>query len=327
MVKKQKAAAPARGIPSIRWDGKKITKPGVYAGIPLDVYHSQELFDGPSVSSSGLRKIFNESPAHFFDEWSGNPNRKEAKDKRHFVLGRAVHHVFLGEPFFAKLFCVQPEEYADAKTGEMKKWTYNAGVCKAWRDEMTAAGRSILLASEVANIRGMALRLGQNPLVRDGLLNGQIERSIFWRDEQTGIWVKVRPDAIPTDSGDFADLKTTTSVRWTELTRAIAEYGYHQQGALIREAARRVCKIERPTFTLCFIEKESPWCERVVQIKDADLDRGEKQNRVALDLMADCLKAGRWPGPGGDREDAAHIEMPEWAQKQIDNRLQYALAD
>src|SRR5258708_4968181 len=104
---------------SIRWDGGKITKPGMYAGIPPSVYHSQDLFDGPSASSSGLRQLFHESPAHFHAEWSGNPARKEQKDKRHFVLGRAVHHVMLGEPFFAKLFCVQPDEYPD-KDGALK---------------------------------------------------------------------------------------------------------------------------------------------------------------------------------------------------------------
>ena len=31
-----------------------------------------------------------------------------------------------------------------------------------------------------------------------------------------------------------------------------------------------------------------------------------RRNRAALDAMAACMKAKRWPGPGGDREDAEH---------------------
>jgi hypothetical protein len=65
---------------------------------------------------------------------------------------------------------------------------------------------------------------------------------------------------------------------------------------------------------------------RVVTLKDVDLDRGEKQNRYALDAVARCIKSGHWPGPGGEREDAEHLELPEWAQKQIDDRLEYGIA-
>ena len=313
-------------IETVKWDGSPITKPGLYSNIPISVYHSAAICDGPSVSSSGLRQIFNKSPAHFYAEWPGNPDRVEQKDKAHFSIGRAVHHLMLGEPFFAKMFAVQPDEYPDSKTGEMKPWHNGSTFAKNWHTEMKVLGRTVLTPSDVENIRGMAMRLGKHPLVRAGALNGMIERSIFWKDKSTGLWVKSRPDAIPGDSGDFVDLKTTTSVLYKDLARTIADLGYHQQGALVRTAAREVLGIASPTFTLVFVEKTAPWCVRVVTLKDNDLDLGERANRAALDAMADCLKAKRWPGPGGDREDAEHIELPEWSQKQIDERLKYGIA-
>ena len=311
---------------NIEWDGTPITKPGLYSKIPLEVYHSAEICDGPSVSSSGLRKIFNESPAHFYAEWSGNPDRLEAKEKAHFALGRAVHHLMLGEPFFAKLFAAQPLEYPDSKTGEMKPWSNLSNHAKAWKESMSNAGRSILTGKDVENIRGMAVSLGRHPIIRAGALNGMIERSMFWKDKDTGLWVKSRPDSIPNDSGDFVDLKTTISVLHRDLARTIAELGYHMQGALIRSAAREVLGIKSPTFTLVFVEKTAPWCVRVVTLKDNDLDLGERANRAALDAVAGCIKSKSWPGPGGDREDAEHIELPEWSQKQIDERLKYGIA-
>lgn len=313
-------------IKTIEWNWKKITKPGCYSKIPLEAYHSQSILDGDSVSSSGLRKLFIQSPAHFYNEWSGNPDRDDEEDKEHNVFGRAAHHLFLGEAFFSKLFCTQPEEYPDKKTGELKKWTYAATHCKDWREARQKEGRAILTGTMVENIKGMSQAMSKHPLIKNGALNGLIERSIFWKDKETGIWLKSRPDAIPGDSGDFVDFKTCLSVQWEDLRRSIYDYGYHQQGALVRKAAREVLKIENPTFTLIFIEKKKPYCIRAVTIKQSELDRGEQQNRLALDTMARCLKSKVWPGPGGDREDAVDIELPDWAQTKIDDRIKFGLA-
>jgi hypothetical protein len=307
-------------VKTIPWDGEPISKPGIYSGIDLDIYHSVGICDSPSISSSGLRTIFNESPAHFFAKWRGNPDAVDRTDARHFIVGRAVHHLLLGEPFFAKIFAIQPEEY-EGDAGEIKKWNNNATDCKLWHKKMREAGRSVLTGKEVEDIKGMARSLGMHPLIRAGALNGQIERSIFWKDKKTGIWLKSRPDTIPGDSGDFVDLKTCQSVQWGDLVRAIGDYGYHQQGGLIRRGAREALGIENATFSLVFIEKQPPYCARVVTLKDNDLDRGEKQNTLALDIFAQSLKTKHWPGPGGDREDAEPIELSEFEHKRIDADL------
>jgi hypothetical protein len=309
-------------IKSIQWDGKQITKPGVYSRVPLDIYHGQEILDGPSVSSSILRELFNKSELHAYSQWSGNPARKAEKIKAHFTLGRAVHHLMLGEPNFAQLFCIQPEEYPDKKTGELKAWSGNATFCKEWKASQEAKGRLILTSKDARNIRGMAEAIGQHPIAKEAL-GGLVERSIFLRDQRTKIWIKSRPDSIPGHSADFIDLKTTTSVQWQDLQRAMGEFGYHQQGALVRRAAREILGMENITFSLVFIEKEEPWAIRVITVKENMLDLGEKQNQAALDRMAACIKSGRWPGPGGDREDAENMELSEWEQKRIEDRLRY----
>lgn len=310
----------------IEWDGTQITKPGIYSRVPINVYHSANICDGPSVSSGTLRTSFRQSLAHAYAEWPGNPDREEDDDeKAHFTIGRALHHLVLGEPFFARLFAVQPAKWTNLETGEINDWRKGKGgalFAVEWEEHVKSEGKSILKGDDVKNLRGMAERLGLNAIVRHGALNGMIERSMFWKDEATGLWVKCRPDAIPTESGDYTDLKTTQSVVWNDLRKAIFEHGYYQQMALIREAARRL-RLPFNSATLVFVEKKKPWCERVVTFKDAELDRGDRANRWALDGFAHCLKTGRWPGPGGERDDAAYIEMPEWAQKQIDDKIQF----
>ena len=317
-------------LKTIEWNGKPIAKPGMYSRLSLTRYHSANLCIGPSVSSGGLRLIAGKSPAHFYTTWAENPNRIERKDTRALILGRAVHHLILGELFFSKLFCVQPEEYI-TDSGEVKKWTYLANRCKDWKVDRQREGRAILTTEDANDIRGMAESLAKHPIIygkngNDGALNGMIERSLVWQDKATGLWCKSRPDAIPTDGGDFVDLKTTRSVMWWDLQSAIFEHGYYQQAAFVRTAAREVLGFDKITFTLVFVESENPWCVRITSLKDNDLDRGEKENRAALDTVARCLKANAWPGPGGDREDAMPIELPEWAQQRIDDRLEHSLS-
>ena len=320
-------------IDNIEWNGKQITKPGMYSRVPMDIYHSQKLFPGPSVSSSGLRAFTQQSPKHFYAKWDGNPNRREDlkadEDRRHFILGRALHHLVLGEPFFAKLFVEEPAEYRDPSKGkdEWMKWSNNATVCKNWHKEQREAGKTVLKIKEIDTIKGMAAELSIHPFVQHGALNGLIERSIFWKDKKTGIYCKSRPDSIPTTSADFFDYKSTGSVRWRDLQRAIDSLGYHQQAALVRQGCREVLGLDTTatqfTFTLLFQEKTDPYCVRDVAIKTATIDLGERMNRAALDRMAECLRQNRWPGPGDGREGSEHIELSEFRVKEAEYYLEH----
>jgi PDDEXK-like domain of unknown function (DUF3799) len=313
----------------IQWEGEVITKPGMYKGIPLSAYHDQ-ICDGFSVSSSGLRTLVRQSPAHFYDQWSGNPNRTQRKDERHFLFGSAAHHLFLGQKGFGSLYKVEPTQY-EADDGTMKPWNNNANACKDWHKTARQQKLSVLKAAEAEQLIGMAKMFHRHPMLNPtdkkmgGLLHGLVERSIIWRDEKTGIWIKTRPDVAPVSSVDFADYKTITSVEYDDVRRSVGEFGYHMQGDLILTGARKVLKMDNPRFTLVFQEKKSPYCVRIFTPKDEELERGARLNRKALDTMAGCLKSKIWPGPGGYREDAEYIEIPEWEQKREDYFLERGL--
>ena len=314
--------------PSIRWDGNRITKPGIYSHMNLEAYHNPDICDGPSISSSGLRDINPDrgSPAHFYAQWAGNPE-STPKDTRAFVVGRAAHHLTLGQEFFAKLFAQQPEEYA-APDGELKPWNNNAKFCREWHAIKRKEGRIVLTAKEVEAVKQMAISVGNHPLVKQGLLNGLVERSLFWRDEETGIWLKARPDAIPNHSGDFADLKTTHSVMFPSVIKSIRDFAYYQQIALVRTGCREVLELEMSSFTYLFVESKAPWCTMDVQVDGEDVVRGDRMNRACLRTFAKCLKDGHWPGPAGDHVGVRRVGMSAAAREQIDNRLKHeGLAD
>ena len=287
---------------AIKWDGKTVAKPGIYAGIPLETYHSQWILDGPSVSSTGLRRVLEingGSPAHFFDTWSGNPDAADEPDKAHFALGRACHFLFLegakrGDAF-SQYFVIRPDAFPD----------YRTAASRAWRDNAIALGKTPLTDEQVEAITGMAKRIAVDPLAVN-LLRGDIERSMFWRDKKTGLWCKARPDSLPNDSGDFADLKTTTRTSFPLLMHSVGTCAYHQQAALIREGSATVLGLGMTSFSLVFVESKRPYCVRVAVLDVSDIDLGHRQNRMALDLIAKCIHEKRWPGPG----DGHIVTMP-----------------
>lgn len=302
----------------LQWDGNVITKPGIYKGVPLDLYHSSELFDGvPAISSSGLRKIYNYSPAHYWAESPYNPDRIEPEDKKHFVIGRALHHLVGAERGFSLNFVIRPERIADPGDPNKKPWQGNRKVCKDWLLDMKEKGKSVLTAEDIENLKGMALELGKHPLV--GVLSGEIEHSYFWRDEETGIWLKWRPDSTPTASADFVDLKTTTDVRFYKLMKTATDNGYHQQGALGRTASRVLLDREMTSFSLFFIEKKEPFATALMQLKDEDLALGERMNRAALRYFWRCWKDKRWPGPA--ESDVGYLEITPREREYADAKL------
>ena len=303
-----------------KWNGKPITKPGWYSGISIDLYHSGGICDGPAVSSSNLRTCWLKSPAHMFAQWCENPEAEPRKETRAMTLGSAAHHMLLGEDGFKLKYIAQPPTYRDKVTAADKPWHNGAGYCKAWNETQREQGRTVVTHDELKTIVRMSASLALEPLVDDGLLRGNVECSGFVKDEQTGLWLKIRPDVIPQTTADYVDLKTASDVTTPALQYSIRSYGYHQQGALIWEVCEQL-GLPFDMFVLMFIETAAPYCARAVPLTEDDLARGRLQNRAMLKKIAECQQTKHWPGPGEGDLRALSLSTDE--RNRIDERLKY----
>jgi hypothetical protein len=154
----------------------------------------------------------------------------------------------------------------------------------------------------------MARSLAANPLVQNGILNGQIEKSLIWKDDETGIWLKARPDAIPNDSGDFADLKTSCDIGY-KLDNAVDNYRYDMQAALVKMGAKACLGIDLTEFSFVFVENDAPYTVSTLVLKSADLVDAEADIRTALRVLAYCIKTDDWFGPSGTQQDARYVNI------------------
>lgn len=303
------------------WDGKKIDRPGVFAGVDMESYHG-DLCIGPSISSTGLRTIFNESPLEYWRTSIYNPLRREPEETRAFALGKCLHFLALGEANFSKAFIIRPSDYEDTKTGEMKRWTRAAAYCKAWETEATASGRTIITPEELELIKGMVgiqpwqkdledSGLMNNAVVRAGALQGLIEHTVIAQCRETGVWLKARPDCIPTASREASDLKSTLSVQPHKMQKTLDDFRYDAQAALISTCLEQAAGYRLENFALIFVCKSEPHEVAVRELKPYDLDESAKDNTAALRTFALCMERGKWPGVGGGEADARYLERSD----------------
>jgi hypothetical protein len=300
----------------------------------MSAYHGRLVPEGQhSGSRSFLWTLFDQSPAHAQLRHYTNEDRDEDSDTESeaLLLGRAAHHMLLGEADFEKHFVFHPEKYPEGAVypsliGADKPWTFGAKWCKAWQAEQELKTRGVLKPRHMDQVRGMANGLYANPLVRAGILNGLIETTLIAQDPRTKIWMKIRPDALPTDSGDVADFKTAADVSDEGIERAIGDNGLFLQGAMARRVMG-LLGIEMTSFSLVFAEKKAPFCVRVKTLTDGDLDLGEKVLDVSLDLYSRCLERGVWPGPGGEQADAEYAQMSPWKRGRIERQIEFMEKD
>lgn len=315
--------------------GQQITQPGAYY-IDMEWYHTQEICPGPSISSTGIRAATEKSPHAFWKTWQGNPNRYPPKEENDsLILGKAAHALILGDEVFDEKFVyvpkgaplrpTKPQIAAFERDGE---WSENAAPkAEFWEKfDAKAKGRLLLKEEQVEKIMYMAENLAANPEAVEVLTSQFIEVSMIWQDEMTGLWIKARPDNLPTNGFDFGDLKTfAPKMPNLELAvhRAITDNGYHIQMGLATMGAEHTIGTTATRCALVFIQTSEPYEVIPVDIDPNTLYWGRCKARHGIDLIAHGLKTGEWPGrvKGFLKYQLPPFELERLAQMQIDGEL------
>lgn len=278
-----------------------ISIPGIYT-IPIETYHHDaNLCAGPSISASGLKTVL-DCPAIYWATSPYNPKRYPPKDTKPFAIGRAAHSLVLGEPEFHAHFVISP--YAEFRTNEAKDW----------RDSQA---KTILKAPEFDTVLAMAEAQRSNPHVMHAFEFGKPEMSIIWKDEETGIWLRSRPDYLPDDPAQrfIVDYKSCVSIEPRKLSADAWDYGYHLQAALQFDAVQTVMGVNPLGVAHVVQEKTPPYLADIRMFQEEQLEYGRKLYRKALRRFADCMASGKWPGY---TEAPQYFETPYYITKQME---------
>jgi hypothetical protein len=275
----------------------EITEPGVYDGLDEAAYHADPV-PGGSLSASGAKLLLPPScPALY--AW----RRDHPKVSAEFDFGTAAHKLILG---VGQPICRL--SYDDWRTK----------AAQTARDEARAQGYVPVLEPDWQRVEAMAAAIREHP-VASALLDperGKPEQSLFWQDDETGIWCRARLDWLPRRDPArrfiIADYKTAAAADPASIRKAVANYGYFMQAAWYAEGVQVLGLDPDPAFLFIFQEKTPPYLVTVAQLDAEAVSIGRARNMLAREMWRDCTQAGVWPGYTDDIE---LITLPPWAAR------------
>lgn len=210
-----------------------------------------------------------------------------------------------------------PEKEAFARWSPLEKaWKAGNAARKLERDAWTSSqSPDAIMLPQVRRekMQGAADALLANPdVVRLDLFKGLKECSFFWTCEETGAYVRIKPDVFDPESGIIVDVKKSLSAEENYFKRSAGKLGY------FRSAAMQIDILEQMGhkvngFVYAVVEPEAPHLTQLFEYDDADLDQGRREWKVAARRWVTCTESGVWPGYSGG---IAMLTVPPYLRDQ-----------
>jgi len=276
-----------------------VDEPGIY-NLTNDEYWADPCKPA-SLSSSGARQIIATCPAKYW--WERN-NPKDKSDA--MKLGSVAHEWLLEGEAWNDHYFILPENF-DGRTKAGK-----SAILQAEEE-----GKEPLKHEAFETVKAMKLALEAHPYATAALTGGQAEKSLFWKDEQYGVWCRCRPDYKPDKREIISDYKTTRSAEPEYLSKVMFDYGYHQQAEWYLRGIQTLGIMESPRFLFIFQETEPPYVVTCATPDENALGWAGIQNRKSIEVFARCLRDGHWPAYAGN---IINLELPGYAEYKLQVR-------
>lgn len=264
-------------------------------GIPNEKYHALKQY----VNSSSLRHIL-KSPFYF--HWKFQQEQRETAQMR---FGKLVHAAIY-EPVEFKRSAVAMEKIDNrTKAGKEKSAKLKASL---------KPDQYLVDMSELRKIEQMRASIAKHPIARIILDQGVKERSGFFRDPETGLACRFRPDQWFEDRGWLIDFKTTKDISKVKFSRSIDDYDYDLQSAMYCEGGRLITGKSVVRRVWVVVENVPPF-EVAVYVGDERAEEcGWELYREAIHTLDKCMKSGEWPMAQLEAED---ISVPFWRYERV----------
>lgn len=260
---------------------------GIHTDIPHREYHSLRAI------SNGYLKSLSSVPAAAKVKGGETPA---------MIFGRAQHvYTLEGEEAFFKEVAVAPQCDKRTKAGK-----------EAWaKFSEENSGKDVVTEEEFETIKSINTAVYSHPLAAKMLEEGISEVTAIWKDKETGLLCKCRPDRIPTgDRGVILDLKTCADASEFGFQRAVTTFRYYQQAAWYIDGVNAAGGKSVDAMAFIAVEKTPPYRTEVYILADDFVDFGRSEYRRLMDIEKKCRRDKAWPhylNPG-----ATDIFKPSW---------------
>jgi len=156
------------------------------------------------------------------------------------------------------------------------------------------------------------------------ILKGALrETSFYGVDPETGLEVKVRPDAfnIKENIGVNAviSVKTTSAPNVQKFIADSARYQYELSEGMYQEVMSEVTGIKFDVTIMIMLQTVAPFLPAVFWWSPEDLQNGKYKYRYALATAKECMDKGKYPGYESLAESGnlgiISMKQPSWAAR------------
>lgn len=273
--------------------------PGIYAGLSNAAYHA-----GPGVSKSQLDMLA-KSPKHYYAHYVSLTPVRRPEATAAMQLGTALHAAVL-EPEIFSQWVILPD--VDGRTKEGK-------AAKAAAAELAEErGMPTISAALHAEVMQMAVSVNDSELAYYLEREGHAELSVYWRDEDTGLLCRCRPDWLLKNT--VVDLKTTEDASPRGFQRSAYGYRYWVQAAFYLDglAANGLDSLD---FLFAAVEKRPPYVSTIYMASNELIEAGRQEYKRLLRLLKQCHDSDRWPGYEGPTGGIQFLDLPGYANERL----------
>lgn len=246
-------------------------EPGVYNSSELsnEAYHS----DTESLSRTAIME-FRKSPFNYWAKYL-NPDRPKKETKESWEIGKAFHVLMLEPELFESTYVIEPEKVLLKDVGREKYDEYKNIIA-----EIELSGKKSISPDDFARLNAMRSSIINHPEAFQLINDAIYEQSYVWKDEHSGLMVKCRPDILHDNM--IVDLKTCSDASPRSFQREMVLYGYHIQGAMVREGIKQLAGKDIQTVINVVVETSYPHNTAIYIIDEYALEIGHQQFKQAL---------------------------------------------
>jgi len=186
---------------------------------------------------------------------------------------------------------------------------YRTKAAQEWRREQEAAGRVVVSQAEWDTASRIAQAVALDPHAHRILDGALYQVSLAWTDAKTGIACKGLADvAAP---GRLYDLKTARTIAPRAFLRQAGQLGYLGQLGFYAHGIEALTGDRPDEVGWIVVENAAPYDVGVITLPPEIVAVAMTYARQALDTLAECIAANRWPGIyGGEVHRMTLDELP-----------------
>lgn len=171
---------------------------------------------------------------------------------------------------------------------------------KAWR--LANEGKDIISQGELDDLKYMTESVSESELALS--MTKRAKAQVSLRDDGACTFgLQSRPDWVSLEENWSLDLKTTQSLGMLTSGKAVRDFRYHCQAALVRRLMGQLGFT--PEHYLLGVERIAPYRCQVIRFPQEWIDAGTRWCDAQIAGIESCIEAGEWP-----RVESQMVDLP-----------------